>query len=66
MPVPSSYNDITTDPKIRDHVGLVWYDRTFFVPKDWANCSRTWIRFSSVSYASQVVSSQKIKEIARK
>ncbi|KAI7815367.1 beta-glucuronidase [Rhyzopertha dominica] len=54
MPVPASYNDITTDPKIRDHLGLVWYDRTFFVPRSWANATRTWIRFSSVSYAAQV------------
>lgn len=58
MPVPSSYNDITVDPKIRDHLGLVWYDRRFFVPKAWGNCSRTWIRFSGVSYASQVVRSR--------
>lgn len=24
MPVPSSYNDITEDDKMRDHVGTVW------------------------------------------
>ncbi|CAH0563529.1 unnamed protein product [Brassicogethes aeneus] len=54
MPVPSSYNDITTDPSIRDHVGIVWYDRTFFVPKYWSDIGRTWIRFESVSYAAQV------------
>ncbi|XP_071051958.1 beta-glucuronidase isoform X1 [Onthophagus taurus] len=53
MPVPSSYNDITQDPNIRDHVGIVWYDRTFFVPKSWQN-QRVWLRFSSVSYAAQV------------
>ena len=27
MPVPSSYNDITTDQELRDHVGWVWYER---------------------------------------
>lgn len=54
MPVPSSYNDITQNTKIRDHVGLVWYDRTFFVPQSWANKSRVCLRFSSVSYAAQV------------
>ncbi|KAJ8922926.1 hypothetical protein NQ315_001469 [Exocentrus adspersus] len=54
MPVPSSYNDITTDWRIRDHVGLVWYDRTFFVPKYWSEIGRIWLRFGSVSYASQV------------
>ncbi|VEN49065.1 unnamed protein product [Callosobruchus maculatus] len=54
MPVPASYNDITTNWKIRDHVGLVWYDRTFFVPKHWAEVERVWLRFGSVSYAAQV------------
>ncbi|KAJ8974538.1 hypothetical protein NQ317_009105 [Molorchus minor] len=54
MPVPSSYNDITTDWRIRDHVGLVWYDRTFFIPKYWSEIGRIWLRFGSVSYASQV------------
>ncbi|XP_030751685.1 beta-glucuronidase-like isoform X2 [Sitophilus oryzae] len=54
MPVPSSYNDITTDWQIRDHVGLVWYERTFFVPKFWSEIGRVWLRFESVSYAAQV------------
>ncbi|KAF5308074.1 hypothetical protein FQR65_LT06449 [Abscondita terminalis] len=54
MPVPSSYNDITIHASIRDHVGLVWYDRTFFVPQFWANKRRVVLRFSSVSYAAQV------------
>lgn len=55
MPVPASYNDITTDPKIRDYLGIVWYDRSFFVPRFWADSGKTWIRFSSVSYAANVV-----------
>ncbi|KAB0793397.1 hypothetical protein PPYR_13017 [Photinus pyralis] len=54
MPVPSSYNDITTRMDIRDHVGLVWYDRTVFVPESWAKEKRVVLRFSSVSYAAQV------------
>ncbi|CAG9773800.1 unnamed protein product [Ceutorhynchus assimilis] len=54
MPVPSSYNDITTDWRIRDHVGLVWYDRNFFVPKYWSEAGRVWLRFEAVSYAAQV------------
>ncbi|KAK4873706.1 hypothetical protein RN001_013066 [Aquatica leii] len=53
MPVPSSYNDITTNIKIRDHVGVVWYDRTFFVPENW-NAKNVFLRFSSVNYAAQV------------
>lgn len=53
MPVPASYNDITEDKKLRDHVGLVWYDRTFFVPNSWQT-QRVWLRFSAISYAAQV------------
>lgn len=29
MPVPSSYNDVTQDISIRDHIGYVWYEREF-------------------------------------
>ncbi|XP_045483905.1 beta-glucuronidase isoform X2 [Pieris rapae] len=55
MPVPSSYNDVGEDASLRDHVGLVWYDRRFFVPSWWGqNGQRVWLRFSSVHYASQV------------
>ncbi|KAI4455950.1 beta-glucuronidase [Holotrichia oblita] len=54
MPVPSSYNDITQNAAIRDHLGIAWYDRTFFVPKSWRN-QRVWLRFSSVHYAAQIV-----------
>ncbi|KAF5306783.1 hypothetical protein FQA39_LY00013 [Lamprigera yunnana] len=53
MPVPASYNDITTDIKVRDHVGVVWYDRTFFLPQTW-NVKRTFLRFSAVHYAARV------------
>lgn len=57
MPVPASYNDITEDSELRDHVGTVWYDRTFFVPKSWlADKALVWIRFGSVHYAAMVVS----------
>ncbi|KAJ9592379.1 hypothetical protein L9F63_015947, partial [Diploptera punctata] len=55
MPVPSSYNDITQDTSIRDHVGVVWYDRDFYVPSEWnSNDKITWIRFGSVNYAADV------------
>ncbi|XP_037709618.1 beta-glucuronidase [Drosophila subpulchrella] len=53
MPVPASYNDITTD-NLRDHVGTVWYERTFFVPRSWEGNQRTWLRFSSVHYSAVV------------
>ncbi|KAJ3645522.1 hypothetical protein Zmor_023171 [Zophobas morio] len=53
MPVPASYNDLGTDPDLRDHVGPVWYQRTFFVPKSWSG-QKVWIRFSSVCRAAEV------------
>jgi len=34
--VPSSFNDLFTDTKIRDHSGWVWYQRTVRVPKGWS------------------------------
>lgn len=55
MPVPSSYNDITTSRELRDHVGAVWYQRTFFVPSSWRD-QRVFVRFGSVNYLAQVVS----------
>ncbi|XP_025410641.1 beta-glucuronidase isoform X1 [Sipha flava] len=55
MPVPSSYNDVMVDKKIRDHVGLVWYDKSFFVPESWRQQGfRVCLRFGSVHYAAQV------------
>jgi beta-glucuronidase len=30
MPVPASYNDITQDVAVRDHIGWVWYQREFY------------------------------------
>ncbi|XP_049786983.1 beta-glucuronidase-like [Schistocerca cancellata] len=55
MPVPASYNDVTTMKEVRDHVGLVWYDRNFFVPRSWDGAStRVWLRFGSVCYSAEV------------
>ncbi|EDW33659.1 GL11760 [Drosophila persimilis] len=60
MPVPASYNDITTD-NLRDHVGTVWYDRKFFAPRSWAVDQRVWLRFGSVHYEAYVwVNGQKV------
>ena len=36
MAVPASYNDLLADPRLRDHVGEVWYQRTVRVPRGWA------------------------------
>ncbi|HEY1405749.1 MAG TPA: beta-glucuronidase, partial [Spirochaetota bacterium] len=49
MPVPSSYNDITQDVEVRDHIGDVWYERTFFVPAQWIG-SRIVIRVGSATH----------------
>ncbi|XP_066938200.1 beta-glucuronidase-like [Macrobrachium rosenbergii] len=55
MPVPSSYNDITQDPDIRDHVGWAWYDRMFEVPLNWATeHRRVFLRLGSARYLSNV------------
>ena len=49
MPVPSSYNDITVDKALRDHVGWVWYEKDFMIPKNWQN-DRICLRFGSVTH----------------
>ncbi|CAG0922451.1 unnamed protein product, partial [Notodromas monacha] len=54
MPVPSSFNDITQDRKIRDHVGWVWYETNFIPPQSWATDSRIVLRFGSVQYLAVV------------
>ncbi|XP_050303698.1 beta-glucuronidase-like [Anthonomus grandis grandis] len=53
MPVPSSYNDVSTKFNVREHVGAVWYKRTFFVPSSW-HTKKVWIRFGSVCYNASV------------
>lgn len=55
MPVPASYNDISTNSTIRDFVGPVWYQKRFFVPKSWSG-QKVWVRFSSVCREAEVVS----------
>src|SRR6185312_5334721 len=53
MPVPASYNDITQDAAIRDHIGDVWYERTFFVPGGWTG-KRVCLRFASAEHTAVV------------
>ena len=48
MPVPSSYNDITTDESVRDFIGNAWYERRFYVPLSWKN-RRIVLRFGSAT-----------------
>lgn len=54
MPVPSSYNDITQDAKIRDFVGWVWYEKEVLVPMRWIQDRETRIvlRVGSAHYYS--------------
>ena len=59
MPVPSSYNDITTDHLLRDFVGWAWYETEFFVSKDWFVNKRIVLRFGSAHYNAIVVSTNK-------
>ncbi|MBC7319550.1 beta galactosidase jelly roll domain-containing protein, partial [bacterium] len=62
MPVPSSYNDITQDPQIRDHIGMVWYETEFFIPKSWQN-RRIFVRVGSASHTAIVfINGDKITE----
>lgn len=49
MPVPASYNDLTQDPEIRDHIGDVWYEREFYIAKSWEN-KRVVLRLSGVAH----------------
>ena len=49
MPVPSSYNDVTQDPKVRDHVGTVWYEREFTVPLCWKD-KRVFVRVGAAAH----------------
>ena len=35
MAVPASYQDLSTDPAARDHVGPVWYQREVRIPRGW-------------------------------
>lgn len=51
--VPSSYNDLFTDQRIRDHVGYVWYQRDVRVPRGWSG-EQVWIRLDSATHAGEV------------
>jgi len=51
MPVPSSFNDITTNASVRDFVGWAWYQKEFFVPTRWESEQvDVRIRFGSAHY----------------
>uniref|UniRef100_A0A672RF01 Glucuronidase beta n=1 Tax=Sinocyclocheilus grahami TaxID=75366 RepID=A0A672RF01_SINGR len=54
MPVPSSFNDITQDAKIRDFIGWVWYEKDVWVPARWIQDrgTRIVLRVGSAHYYS--------------
>jgi len=53
MPVPSSYNEITPDKAVRDHVGEVWYECHHFVPERLSG-QRVCLRFGSAEHTATV------------
>ncbi|XP_061819280.1 beta-glucuronidase [Nerophis lumbriciformis] len=56
MPVPSSFNDITQDPKLRDFIGWAWYEKEVVVPARWLTDegTRVVLRVGSAHYYSVV------------
>ena len=51
MPVPASYNDITQNVTIHQHIGWVWYARDFFIQ----NRAPRWVlRFEAAYYETYV------------
>ena len=56
MPVPSSYNDITTSHELQNFVGVVWYERNFWVNNAF-RYQRAVLRVDSAHYDAVVVSS---------
>jgi beta-glucuronidase len=53
MAVPASYNDLLADPRRRDHVGEVWYQRTVRVPRGWSG-ERIVLYFESATHRATV------------
>jgi beta-glucuronidase len=53
IPVPSSYNDIFPGIEVHAHVGDVWYETTFCVPRGWAG-ERIVLRFGSATHRAVV------------
>ena len=39
MAVPASFNELTAEAGVRDHVGDIWYQRTVHVPRGWTGRS---------------------------
>lgn len=65
MPVPSSFNDITQNPKLRDFSGWVWYEKEAWVPQSWLQNkdTRIMLRVGSAHYYAVVVSSESFSAV---
>ncbi|WP_270888232.1 beta-glucuronidase [Pedococcus sp. 5OH_020] len=53
MAVPASFNDLTADAAVRDHVGDAWYQRTVRVPRGWDG-HRVVLHFESATHRATV------------
>ncbi|MCC2594052.1 beta-glucuronidase [Tessaracoccus sp. OS52] len=53
MPVPASFNDISPDPAIHDHVGDVWYQTVARVPRGWEG-QRIVLHFEAATHRATV------------
>lgn len=53
MPVPASYNDISTGSELHDHVGDVWYQMETRVPRGWSG-ERIVLRFDAATHRATV------------
>lgn len=53
MAVPSSYNDLFTKEREKEHVGYVWYEKSFIIPNSW-NGQRIVLRFGSATHHATV------------
>lgn len=40
MAVPASYNDLFTEEREKEHVGYVWYEKSFVIPNSWHEIGR--------------------------
>lgn len=58
MPVPSSFNDVGQDGRLRHFVGWVWYEREAILPQRWTQDpgTRVVLRIGSAHYYAIVVS----------
>lgn len=58
MPVPSSFNDVGQDIRLRNFIGWVWYEQEVTLPQRWTQDlgTRVMLRIGSAHYYAIVVS----------